>query len=141
MARNGKIVLIDEDTRRLLSVCDDRVEYEKMGKKFGFGYVVHFLIHKALGFHPPLTPKQRQALGGKFKGAPLEAKLSGRQSEYSRLGLSEDQKGIFEKMDNKILESTKKAAAKKAAAKILESTKKAAAKKAAAKKSAAKEKV
>ncbi len=97
--RNGKLVLIDEDTRRLIVTSDEQKVYEKMIEEHGFGYVVHFLIHKALKAVRPLTPKERMGLGGKFKGAPLLAKKEERESEFNRLRLSEVQRGVFKALD------------------------------------------
>jgi hypothetical protein len=97
--RNGKLVLIDEDTRRLIVTCDEQKVYEKMIKEHGFGYVVHFLIHKALKAPRPLKPKERMGLGGKFKGAPLLAKKEERESEFNRLRLSEVQREVFKGLD------------------------------------------
>ena len=97
--RNGKLVLIDEDTRRLIVTSDEQKVYEKMIEEHGFGYVVHFLIHKALKAVRPLTPKERMGLGGKFKGAPLLSKKEERESEYNRLRLSDAQREVFKTQD------------------------------------------
>jgi hypothetical protein len=97
--RNGKLVLIDEDTRRLIVTSDEQKVYEKMIEEHGFGYVVHFLIHKALKAPRPLKPKERMGLGGKFKGAPLLAKKEERESEFNRLRLSEVQREVFKGLD------------------------------------------
>jgi hypothetical protein len=104
--RNGKLVLIDEDTWRLIVTSDEQKVYEKMIEEHSFGYVVHFLIHKALKAPRPLTPKERMGLGGKFKGAPLLAKKEERESEFNRLRLSEVQREVFKALD-KHFEKTK----------------------------------
>jgi hypothetical protein len=97
--RNGKLVLIDEDTWRLIVTSDEQKVYEKMIEEHSFGYVVHFLIHKALNVPRPLKPKERMGLGGKFKGAPLEVKKEERESEFNRLRLSEVQREVFKALD------------------------------------------
>jgi hypothetical protein len=117
--RNGKLVLIDDDTRYLINFCKD-FDLGAIEKENGFSYVVHFLIHKALKAPRPLTPKERMALGGKVKGANPAKKKAAREVSYSHLGFSETQKAVLRDVDKlkaSFVEEAKEEAARKVRAK------------------------